>query len=102
MRAGGWRHDNRGGADNSDKRQLSTAAVTAGDGSCEGRQRQAKAAAATATATAGDNSCNGGQRRAKAAVKTGDGLFLDGGGGRRALRRPATAASTWQGHVMML
>jgi len=27
--------------------------VTAGDGSCEGNQRQAKAAAATATATGG-------------------------------------------------
>jgi hypothetical protein len=55
------------------------AAVTAGDGSCEGRQWQAAAAAATATATAGDSSCDGGRRRAKAALKTGDGIFLDGG-----------------------
>jgi len=45
-----------GGVDNSDKRQLATAAAMAGDGSCEGRQRQAKAAAATSTATAGDSS----------------------------------------------
>ena len=41
-------------------------------------QWQAKAAAATATGIAGDSSCDGGRRRAKAAVKTGIGHF-DGG-----------------------
>jgi hypothetical protein len=64
--------------DDSDKQQLAMAAATMGDGSCEGRHRQVKAADATATVTAGDSSCDGGQRRAKAAAKTGNGLFLDG------------------------
>ncbi len=66
--------------------------MTAGDSSCEGRQWQAKAAAATATATAGDSSCDGGGQQAKAASKTGDGIFLDGGGWP--LQRRATAALT--------
>ena len=84
------------GADDSNKRQLATAAVTAGDGNCKSRKRQVKATAGTGTVTAGDSSCDGGQRRAKAALKMGDSIFLDGG--RRPLRRRATAALTWWGH----
>jgi hypothetical protein len=50
-----------GGTDNSNKQQLVTAAVTAGDGSCEGRQRQAKDAATMAIVTAGDGRFHSGQ-----------------------------------------
>ena len=60
-------------------RLLAMAYVTAGNGICNGRQWQAKAAAATATATAGKGSCNGEQRQAKAALKTDNSHFLDSG-----------------------
>ena len=58
-------------------RLLAMAYVTAGNGICNGRQWQAKAAPGIATVTAGDNSYNSGQRRAKAATKMGGGCFLD-------------------------
>ena len=63
----------------SDNRQLAMAAVTAGNGSCECMQWQAKAAVATATARGGESNCDGWQQRAEAAAKTGDGLFREGG-----------------------
>jgi hypothetical protein len=78
MRAGSRGHDDMGGGNNSDMGQLATAAAMVGDGSCKGRQWQAKVAAAMVTVMAGDISWDGGQRRAKTAVKTGNGSFLDG------------------------
>ena len=39
---------------------LATAAVTAGDGICNGSQQQAKATAAMATSMTGNSSCGGG------------------------------------------
>jgi hypothetical protein len=69
-----------GGADDSDKGQLAMTAVTVGNGSCQGRQWQAMAAAATATAATGDSSCDGGQRQLRRRVTAyssaaGDGHF---------------------------
>jgi hypothetical protein len=62
-----------GGADDSNKRQMATAAVTAGDGSCKGREWQVKAAVqwrlqrqATAAATLGNGKQRQLQRRATA------------------------------------
>ena len=54
----GWHLENA--SCDSNKQQLVTAAVMAGDGSCKGRQRQAEAATAMATVTAGGSNCGGG------------------------------------------
>ena len=82
------------------------AAVMAGDGngSCEGRQRQAKAAAAMAAATAGDSSCDIGRdsgqrqlrRRVMAPSSTGGDIHFNDG--RRPLGWRVTAALKWWQH----
>ena len=75
-----------GGAEDSNKQQLAMAAVTVGDGSCEGRQRQVNSSwyggrqQLRRRASAGKGSCEDGrqpipQRQAKATLTVGGGRF---------------------------